>query len=248
MVLFCKNEATPLAHSRNAPGVLLAFVVLSTIAHGVTFLFSSAANPPSADPHFGAIVISTILSPVKGNMPEHPSPNIPHVKTPRKTETIATTQQATGQHIVASNQATSLQLAPTAPTKPATPPVRESGASTKQELASTLNSPDSRQKTQHNAQRNYLLGEVQNRLSRYLTYPRNARRRGWQGEVMVAFHITDLGILNNVRLAKSSGYSLLDRSAIAAINKLGNIALPEKMKPLQAMDLLLPVSYQLREG
>ena len=97
-------------------------------------------------------------------------------------------------------------------------------------------------------QRNYLLGELQSRLNHYLVYPIRARKRGWQGEVMIAFHVNTHGQLNNVRLEKSSGYSLLDRSAITAIDKLGHITLPERLGPLQAMELLLPVSYQLHEG
>jgi len=101
---------------------------------------------------------------------------------------------------------------------------------------------------QRKNQRNYLLGELQNRLSRYLTYPLRARRRGWQGEVRVAFHINEQGQLNHVRLARSSGYPLLDHSAVTAISKLKHIALPNTLGRPQAMELQLPVRYELREG
>ena len=102
--------------------------------------------------------------------------------------------------------------------------------------------------SQLDKQRNYLLGELQSRLNRYLVYPIRARKRGWQGQVIVSFNINERGQLNNVRLAKSSGYSLLDRSAITAIAKLENIALPNFMGRLQAMELQLPVRYELRES
>lgn len=65
---------------------------------------------------------------------------------------------------------------------------------------------------------------------------------------MIAFDINVGGQLNNVRLAQTSGYSVLDRSAVNAINKLEKIYLPDTLGRLQAMELKLPVRYQLHEG
>ncbi len=95
---------------------------------------------------------------------------------------------------------------------------------------------------------NYLLGQVRSLLARHFVYPLRARRRGWEGEVLVDFHINKKGQLNNVRLAHGSGYSLLDQSALLAITKIKAIPLPQNTSPPQAMDFQLPVTYQLNEG
>lgn len=97
------------------------------------------------------------------------------------------------------------------------------------------------------AQENYLLGEVRNYLSRYLVYPSRAKKRGWEGEVLVGFKVDAEGRLASVHLTRSSGYSLLDDSALAAMNKIETIPLVETRRFLP-MELELPVLYQLREG
>lgn len=116
---------------------------------------------------------------------------------------------------------------------------------------------DIRQSNNRETQRNYLLGQIHNMLSRHLSYPLRARRRGWEGEVLVGFHISREGLLNNIHLARSSGYALLDRSAMAALRKVKTIPLQGlrqranavfQQTDLQAMDLQLPIIYQLHEG
>jgi len=99
-------------------------------------------------------------------------------------------------------------------------------------------------------QRNFLLGEIQHHLSRYLSYPVRAQRRGWQGEVMVGFHVDKQGFLHNVHLAQTSGYSLLDNAALSAIGKIKNIPLSSWLEnnhdhEFYPTALLLPVSYRL---
>ena len=110
-----------------------------------------------------------------------------------------------------------------------------------------------RKTSDSDSQRNFLLGQIHDQLSRHLNYPQRARRLGWQGEVLIAFHINREGQLGNIRLAHSSGYTLLDRSAMAAMHKVKTISpLTQSGLPhqpgWQAMDLQLPVVYQLREG
>jgi protein TonB len=68
---------------------------------------------------------------------------------------------------------------------------------------------------------NHLLGELETRLARYLSYPPLARRRGWQGTVLLAIVIEPDGQFEGVQVARSSGYDLLDRSALEALQRLG---------------------------
>ncbi|MEO0168532.1 MAG: energy transducer TonB [candidate division WOR-3 bacterium] len=48
-------------------------------------------------------------------------------------------------------------------------------------------------------------------------YPLRARREGWQGVVVVEVVLSSNGTIKNLELVKSSGYDILDRAAISAI-------------------------------
>jgi protein TonB len=236
---------------RNTPGLLFVFVVLSLLLHGSTLLFSPVPDTQLPESRFGTSIISAVLSSTNdrpATAPAHKQTtpidkNKPEDKTPKpKQEKVAATFASKNKNAPIFSTKTKA-----APEKP-----QSKSHSTEPTITKAANVPTPLP-TQSSArqqvhQRNYVLGEVQNQLSKYLTYPQRARRRGWQGQVLVAIHITHQGQLNNVRLAQSSGYALLDNSAITAIARLGQISLPESLGPLQAMDLLLPVSYQLREG
>lgn len=264
-----QGESITPAHFRNVSGLLLAFVVLSTLAHGLSLLFSATPVVQLSEHRFGAIVISTVLASEKDQPAAQPSrKTIPFPQT-KKPATDGSQFEQSGEFktqstvaILTSPSKSEFITDPTAdsetPSKKgieSLPPQhlsdapRQSEPVTTSTLANNIAPLTSEQvASQLEQQRNYLLGELQSRLNRYLSYPVLARRRGWQGEVMIAFDINVGGQLNNVRLAQTSGYSVLDRSAVNAINKLEKIYLPDTLGRLQAMELKLPVRYQLHEG
>ena len=96
--------------------------------------------------------------------------------------------------------------------------------------------------------RNQLLGELQTRLARYLTYPPLARERGWQGTVLLGLHVESNGRLGNVRLERSSGYAVLDRSALNSLNRLGYLSEAVAWLNGRSVDMQLPVIYRLVEN
>lgn len=238
----------------NAPRLLLAFVAISALAHGVTLFFSSEPllSPPTTK--FGATFISTILSPADKETVAVSEKNTPRQKIQKEElRKIRPTEKNSGENITPTKTPQKI-VSRTAATEPVEKQTTRTGSASEKNKwngspSKTITSlAEQSLAAKKSEQRNYLLGELQNRLSKYLTYPLRARRRGWQGEVMVAFHIDERGKLGNVRLAHSSGYSLLDRSAVNAIAKLDEITLPHAMGPMQAMELQLPVRYQLRES
>lgn len=232
----------------NVPLPLLAFILLSLLAHGLTLFPSSDTAMQISKARVGTTMISTVLSTAQDAptaIPENNvSPAIPEkkvttkIETPKELSLMATKPEAI--------QKTDTEPTPlAAQTLPATPSIKP--ATPRQPADKTLAHAE-RVAHQRDQQRNFLLGELQNQLHRYLTYPLRARRNGWQGEVMVAFHVSEGGQLRNIRLSKSSGYSLLDRSALNAIARLKQISLPDRLGNPQAMDLLLPVQYKLQES
>lgn len=77
-------------------------------------------------------------------------------------------------------------------------------------------------------------------IARQLVYPPMARKMGWSGRTVVTFIIMEDGSVKNIRVTESSGYSLLDKSALEAVRD----AAPLPRPPLQA-DITVPVSFRI---
>lgn len=89
---------------------------------------------------------------------------------------------------------------------------------------------------------------LQRRLRAEFTYPRLARKRGWQGEVTLSLRIERDGLVSHIQVAQTSGYRILDASALQSAGRIR--ALPEVVSLLdgQALDLQVPVHYQLLDS
>lgn len=83
-------------------------------------------------------------------------------------------------------------------------------------------------------------------LARHFDYPYVARLRGWEGSVLLAFIVQASGNLNDIRIIRSSGFAVLDDSAVDSLKKVQQ--LPEAVAWLQGRDIemQLPVIYRLR--
>ena len=84
-------------------------------------------------------------------------------------------------------------------------------------------------------------------LARHFEYPLLARLRGWEGTVLIGLDIEADGLLRHVYLARSSGYDVLDQSAIEAVQRVAR--LPETSEWLNGkrLHMQLPVIYRLVE-
>lgn len=85
---------------------------------------------------------------------------------------------------------------------------------------------------------------LQQALARHFSYPLLARKKGWEGEVMLAFRIEPDGTISSAHIARSSGYGALDQAALGALNRVGRI----EDAPRQGLSLKIPVIYRLQEG
>lgn len=90
-----------------------------------------------------------------------------------------------------------------------------------------------------------ILGTVQQRLVEDFVYPRLARRRGWQGRVLLGFQVGTGGTIQHVHVKQSSGYAILDDSAVNAMNKLGVIGLQKEELLNRVWHLEIPIIYRL---
>jgi protein TonB len=84
-------------------------------------------------------------------------------------------------------------------------------------------------------------------LESYFSYPLIARRKGWQGEVLLRVDVGPDGQVTGVRLASSSGHGALDRAALKSMQQVAEIDLARLdlkfTDPL--LEVEIPVAYRL---
>lgn len=81
---------------------------------------------------------------------------------------------------------------------------------------------------------------IQRIIADKIQYPRAARLGQQQGTVLVAFTISKDGTVSELKIATSSGFALLDKNALEAVNK----AAPFPRPPVAAQ-LRVPIAYSL---
>jgi protein TonB len=81
---------------------------------------------------------------------------------------------------------------------------------------------------------------IRNKILRNVSYPDPARRMGWQGKVLLSFIITADGSVRALKVIKSSGFIVLDKSAIETVRDTAPFPRP----PGEAQ-LVIPITYNL---
>jgi len=76
-------------------------------------------------------------------------------------------------------------------------------------------------------------------------YPRTAREAGWEGTVILQVLVLPDGTAGNVTLHKTSGYSILDEAALAAVKGWRFVPAMDGHFPVQSM-VRMPVRFDLR--
>ncbi len=93
----------------------------------------------------------------------------------------------------------------------------------------------------------HIRGKLQTDLARYFSYPALARQRGWQGHVQIRFRVQPDGKLTNIYIARSSGYRLLDKSALKALQHVEPLVEVTALLKGKSVDMELPVIYKLEQ-
>ncbi len=77
-------------------------------------------------------------------------------------------------------------------------------------------------------------------------YPDIARRRGWEGIVMLEVEVTGEGKPATIKLHKSCGYGILDKSALRAVKKWRFLAGTTDGRPVTTT-VIIPIHFILRK-
>ena len=78
----------------------------------------------------------------------------------------------------------------------------------------------------------------------HLEYPYLARRMGWEGEVLLFFRLNPTGEVEEIKVLKSSGFEVLDKSAVNAVKR----ASKHFPRPKQIVLIKLPIQFKLEKG
>lgn len=125
--------------------------------------------------------------------------------------------------------------------KPTNPVQGATTAETKTSASEPVAEPQQQQAT-----RLMIIDWLQEELKQHFRYPRQARRRGWQGTVMLEFTVASRGGITDIRISESSGYRLLDRNAEKTLQRIASSGMASMPFVGQTMSLAVPVSYRLR--
>lgn len=115
-------------------------------------------------------------------------------------------------------------------------------------IAKKITTPVSNTTPPLNNNKTKALQYLQNALSKNFDYPRIAVNKGWQGKVLLGFQLKRNGIIENIYIAKSSGYAILDRAASKSLANIQSIPQTNGGFNYTSADLQLPVIYKLQEG
>lgn len=100
-----------------------------------------------------------------------------------------------------------------------------------------------RARARHRARIRHSLGRL---LADYFHYPLLARRRGWEGRVVLRIDVSAEGEVSNIRVAQSSGHPVLDDSARQAMTRVGAAATLAAGPAIAGLEI--PVIYRLRDS
>ncbi|MBN2817064.1 MAG: TonB family protein [Campylobacterales bacterium] len=85
------------------------------------------------------------------------------------------------------------------------------------------------------------LAEITKLLQEHLYYPRSARKRGIEGEVLVKFFLSKSAEVKGIEVL-SSQHSILSKGAIETIESLSGVF----PMPKEALELTIPINYSLK--
>jgi periplasmic protein TonB len=88
------------------------------------------------------------------------------------------------------------------------------------------------------------LGNARMRIEKAKRYPREARRRGWEGKVVLSFQINRKGEVAEIKLIQSSGYPDLDEEGFATLRRASPF-LPPPLTDQDRLEVEVPMVFKL---
>jgi TonB family protein len=89
---------------------------------------------------------------------------------------------------------------------------------------------------------NYILG-IQTKVMNHISYPAAVLGTGWEGDLVVRLYLNNAGAINNVVLAKSSGFKIFDDDAVSLVKNLSYPPFPSDVR-VEELKVDIPIAYR----
>ncbi len=223
---------------------LLVAILVSVAGHALVFAMWPAARPQFGNA-IGPTLQARLLSQPNYSQQGPRSQADPHEPEPPPTKSSS----APAQNETATKAAEHARRTTTAATRGETDPASNSATLTRPTAAAATSAHAAQPAPfNDNELRAELLAAVHGELAHHFFYPQLARRKGWQGRVDLGFRVEADGRIERIRVVRSSGHGILDRSAIQALRDVGRLSVTAPRRGGRGWDLDLPVIYRLHEG
>lgn len=239
---------------------MIKWASLSLMLHlcAAGLLIAAGLHPQQPEPVLIDLTMTPVLLPAGSTVepkaaPAHKTGLTPHVSRQRKAETTTPPLQQPDKvpspqqdHVVHPKKETVPQSRQTVNTSTSDhntgPPIMAQQAG-KTPAVTTVTASTGQPTAEDKARSRYQqehFGYIRDLIMQQLTYPQLARRRGWSGRVVLAFVVAEDGNVRSIKVKESSGYSVLDTSAVETVK---NVA-PFPKPPLLA-EITIPVVFRL---
>jgi protein TonB len=91
----------------------------------------------------------------------------------------------------------------------------------------------------------WLAQTIRTKVEQLKQYPHMARANRWEGRVVLRAVIGEDGQLVDLKIAESSGHSVLDEAALDVLKNAAPLTLPQPLGRSQVV-VQVPISYRLR--
>lgn len=228
------------------------FILLSVLVHGL-FLIMPGNKPDNnlyvslSSPLQVTVVSSTSAASLNKAIAVEKETAASQQKSAAGTKNIALAQavKTTGRSDTG-NKSSASSAAPETGTVSRNNPVKTSVNRTSTQTITEASKSNTATASVKNVPLNHLRQQLKETIKARFTYPRMARRMGWEGLVGLSLHIENDGSLNTIRIARSSGHKILDENARKTIQGIGRIQVASNLQ-IQAVDTEIEVLYRLAD-
>jgi protein TonB len=241
--------------TRRAPGVfsprIWEFLLVSFCAHAA-LVATPSWNSTRVPADSMTTTLSVRLSVIEPRAVRVPTPSPARAATTPQRKTPTTTHAAikelpspltpASERPIAKTLALADDISPTPAQATPTEPTR-SARLMDSEIAKTRPTANEARESARTQIRTLLLEELAQRFD----YPHLAQRRGWEGTVLLSVTVNHNGAIERIQVTRSSGYDILDGSAVDSLRRVGQLAGAEPWLHSQELELLLPVVYRLTD-
>lgn len=114
-------------------------------------------------------------------------------------------------------------------------------------VAPVMPAPAPAEKKPDDESRLQLESLIRTRFAEYFVYPRMAQSHGWQGEVLLSFHIEPDGAISHIQIERGSGHAILDQAALDSMRNIERIEFAPGIVLHHRLELHMPVIYHLAQ-